>query len=133
MFVNVYDSRPAGLGIWASLGITGGSGDRCQMYSSGATMQMQNYDTSVAQVLTTGDTRNYGTNKAAYALETNNFAFVSNGGTVGTDTTGTIGTKTLLVLGRGADYGTDMINDHINSFKYYPTRVNNTQLQLLTQ
>lgn len=132
MFINVYDSRPAGSGIWASLGTTG-SGDRCQMYSSGATMQMQNFDTSVAQVLATGGTRNYGTNKAAYALETNNFAFVSNGGTVGTDITGTIGTKTLLVLGRGADYSTDMINDHINSFKYYPTRVNNTQLQLLTQ
>ena len=132
MFVHVYDARPTGYGIWASLGTTSIT-DRCQMYSNGATMQMQNYSGGVAQVSTTGGSRVYGANKAAYALQDANFAYVSNGGTVGTTSTGTFGTKTLLVLGRGADYSNDMINDHVLKFKYYPTRAINTQLQLLTQ
>ena len=132
MFVHVYDARAAGYGIWASLGTTS-STDRCQMYSSGTNMMMQNYVGSVAQVSTTGGGRVYGTNKAAYALQDANFAYVSNGGAVGTTATGTLGTKTLLVIGRGADYSTDMINDHVLKFKYYPARVINTQLQLLTQ
>ncbi len=132
MFVHVYDARPTGNGIWASLGTTSIT-DRCQMYSNGATMQMQNYSGGVAQVLGAGGSRVYGVNKAAYALQDANFAYVSNGGTLGTKSTGTLGTKTLLVLGRGADYTNDMINDHVLKFKYYPSRVINTQLQLLTQ
>jgi len=76
--------------------------------------------------------------KMAYAWDTNNFAIVANGGTVATDTSGTLagaGVLTRMVI--GGDFvaiPNDIYfkNGHIRSLKYYPTRLPNAQLQALT-
>jgi len=78
--------------------------------------------------------------KTAYAWDTNNFAICANGGAVVTDTTGTLagaGVIDSVTLG-GDFYQTSgpnsiyMKNGHIRSWRYYPTRLTNAQLQSLT-
>jgi len=78
--------------------------------------------------------------KTAYAWDTNNFAICANGGAVTTDTSGTLagaGVITSVTIG-GDFYQTagpnsfSMKNGHIRSWKYYPTRLTNAQLQALT-
>jgi hypothetical protein len=84
---------------------------------------------------TAGDLYGLGTpltvgNKVAAAMEENDSAAVLNGGTVDTDTaTGTPITATHFHLG---NYGTEWLNGHIKSIKYYPRRLTNAQLQDLT-
>jgi len=76
--------------------------------------------------------------KMAYAWDTNNFAIVANGGAAGTDTSGTLagaGVLTRMVI--GGDFvaiPNDIYfkNGHIQSLKYWPTRLSNAQLQALT-
>jgi len=78
--------------------------------------------------------------KIAYAWEANNFACVANGGTVALDNTGSVaGTGVITSISIGIDfYQTSGPNDiyskngHIKSFKYFPTRLSNAQLQTLT-
>jgi hypothetical protein len=76
--------------------------------------------------------------KMAYAWDTNNFAIVANGGSVGTDTSGTLasaGVLTRMVIGGDfVSIPNDIYfkNGHIQSLKYFPTRLSNAQLQTLT-
>lgn len=68
--------------------------------------------------------------KLAAAYKVNDFAASASGGTVATDTSGTVPTVTQLRLGvSGAG---DTINGHLRSLRYYPTRLTNAQLQALT-
>jgi hypothetical protein len=66
---------------------------------------------------------------AVYKL--NDFAAVIDGGTVGTDASGTVPTVDRLNIGSGATGGSPL-NGHIRSLAYYNTRLPNTQLQTLT-
>ena len=68
--------------------------------------------------------------KFAGAYATDNFAAVINGGTVGTDTSGTVPSVDRLSIG-GLN-GFSQIAGHIRSIRYYPTRLTNAQLQALT-
>jgi hypothetical protein len=76
--------------------------------------------------------------KMAYAWDTNNFAIVANGGSVATDTAGSLaGAGVLTQLVVGGDFVSSPLdiyfkNGHIRSLKYYPTRLPNAQLQSLT-
>lgn len=78
--------------------------------------------------------------KAAYAWDTNNFAICVNGGSVATDTGGTLaGAGVITSVTIGGDFyqnsgpnSVNMKNGHIRSWKYYPTRLSNAQLQALT-
>jgi len=78
--------------------------------------------------------------KTAYAWDTNNFAICANGGAVATDTGGTLaGAGVITSVTIGGDYyqtsgpnSVNMKNGHIRSWKYYPTRLTNAQLQALT-
>jgi len=64
----------------------------------------------------------------AYAA--NDFAVCQNGGSVGTDTSGTLPTVTALYIGQnGVSAAT---NSHIQRIAYYPTRLPNATLQALT-
>ena len=65
-----------------------------------------------------------------YAL--NSFAGSLNGGTPGTDTSGTLPTVNALYIGREGAGGASL-NGHIRSLRYYPARLTNAQLQTLTQ
>lgn len=68
--------------------------------------------------------------KMAYAFKANDFAFSVNGAAVGADASGTIPTVNQLQIGRvGA---TVLLNGHIRSIRYYPSRLTDAQLQALT-
>jgi hypothetical protein len=78
--------------------------------------------------------------KTAYAWDTNSFAICANGGSVGTDTGGSLaGAGVITSVTIGGDFyqtfgpnSVNMKNGHIQSWKYYPTRLPNAQLQALT-
>jgi len=68
--------------------------------------------------------------KAAYSIAESNSALSVNGSSVVIDQTTTIAGKTasLFELGKGSSF----LNGHIKSFKYYPRRLTDAQLQELT-
>lgn len=68
--------------------------------------------------------------KQAGAYKANDFAACVNGGTVATDTSGTVPTVTQLRIGvSGAG---DYINGHLRRLTYYPTRLSDAQLAALS-
>jgi hypothetical protein len=69
--------------------------------------------------------------KMAGAYKVNDFAGVLNGGTVQTDTSGTV-PSSIAQLGLGTRLGGVYMNGHIRSVRYYPVRLSNAQLQALT-
>jgi hypothetical protein len=66
--------------------------------------------------------------KFASAYKENDFASVTTGA-VATDTSGTVPTVTQLALGSGT--GAGILNGHIRSITYYPSRLANAQMQEL--
>ena len=70
--------------------------------------------------------------KAALAYRVNDFAASFNGGTVGTDTLGTLPTVDRLTIGSGWTGSNFQLNGHIRQIAYYNTRLPNAQLQALT-
>jgi hypothetical protein len=71
--------------------------------------------------------------KSALTYANNDFAQSTNGAAVTTDTSGTFPAFTNFTLGNNASGGPRPINTPISIFKYYPARVANAQLQLMTQ
>lgn len=72
--------------------------------------------------------------KQAFAYDTNNFAASKNGSLVGTDTSGDLVTSpSLMRIGNTDGNASYYYNGWIQKVKYYPARVSNTQLNLLTQ
>lgn len=68
--------------------------------------------------------------KVALAYRANDFAFCVNGGTVGTDTSGTVPTvNTLRLFGQGI--GTPA-NGHVRQLAYWPMRLADAELQAIT-
>lgn len=72
------------------------------------------------------------TTKDAFAYKQNNFGESCNGATPKTDSTGTVPTVDRLYIGTNWAGAGNFLNGHIRSFKYYPTRLSNGQLQSLT-
>jgi len=70
--------------------------------------------------------------KIAYAYQANNFAASVNGGTVGTDVSGTVPTVDRLFLGVTGSGGGAALNGHVRQIAYYNSRLPNAQLQTLT-
>jgi hypothetical protein len=71
--------------------------------------------------------------KQAGAYAANDFAASVDGGTVGTDVSGSLPVApTTLRIGQAA-IGSAFANGHIRRIRYYPTRLPNAQLQVLTQ
>jgi len=71
------------------------------------------------------------TGKLIGAYKTDDFAAAFNGGTVATDTSGTIPVVNQLTIGRRQD-GVSYLNGHISRISYYPRRLTNSELQALT-
>jgi len=69
--------------------------------------------------------------KQAIAYAANDFAYTCNGGTVQTDTSGTVPTVDRLSLGVQFT-SNNWLNGYLRKVAYYPTRLANTQLQALT-
>lgn len=118
---------------WSSLGQAGTTGERATLYISGTQAYIQNYIGSVSQANQSIGTFSAGVNKIGFALQDNNMAYSLNGNAPTLNTSAIIGTKTILQIGRVVDYSLQMANGPVQGFKYYPSRINNTQLQLLTQ
>jgi hypothetical protein len=68
--------------------------------------------------------------KVATAYKLNDFAQSTNGGSVTTDTSGTIPTVTQMRIGSGTDVS--VLNGHIRRITYFNRRLANSELQLLS-
>ncbi len=68
--------------------------------------------------------------KVATAYKLNDFALTTNGGSVTTDTSGTIPTVTQMRIGSSA--GVASMNGHIRRITYFNRRLANSELQLLS-
>jgi hypothetical protein len=68
----------------------------------------------------------------AYAYRTNDFVASRNGGTVVTDTTGTLPSPTALGIGSNAANAL-FLSGHLRSIAYFNNRLSNAQLQALTE
>ena len=70
--------------------------------------------------------------KIASAFQTDNFAISQDGSTPATDTSGTMSNHVNLFLGATVD-NTWFLNGHLSQLIYYPVRVSNSQLQILSR
>ncbi len=68
----------------------------------------------------------------AVAYKENDFAGIKSGGSLVTDTLGTVPTLNRMVIGADRLGATSFLNGHIQRLAYYPTRLPNTTLQALT-
>jgi hypothetical protein len=99
---------------------------------SGGTSTLQVVDANVTQVnlaAVPAITFDGTVFKFASAYKLNDFASVTTGA-VATDTSGTVPTVTQLSLGGPSTTG--VLNGHIRTFTFYPSRLTNAQLQALT-
>ena len=69
--------------------------------------------------------------KFAAAFASGSYAACFNGGTVATASTATVNSPTQMTIGHFPS-PTNFINGHIRSIRFYPTRLNDAQLQALT-
>lgn len=95
------------------------------LVNTGNTTQAQIY--SAAGSVSAGSV-----NKQAGAFQKNDFAFVFDGSLSGVDTSGEVPPVTTVTLGALAT-SQQQLNGHIKQIQYYPKRLSNTELQLLTQ
>jgi hypothetical protein len=72
-----------------------------------------------------------GVSQVAVAYQLNNFAISLNGGSLNTDTSGTVPTVTQAQIGNRAS-GDRNMNGHIRTLTYYPQRLADAQLQALS-
>ena len=70
--------------------------------------------------------------KDAFAYKINDFAESCNGATTRTDTMGTVPIVNRLYIGTNWNASGNFLNGYIRSFKYYPTRLSDAELQSLT-
>jgi hypothetical protein len=82
--------------------------------------------------LSTGALAPTSVSKIAGAYKADDFARSFNGTVAATDLLGTVPAANRLLIGSGL-VGVNELNGHIRSFKYYPTRLSNGQLQTLTK
>jgi hypothetical protein len=71
------------------------------------------------------------TNKIGAALAANDFAAVISGGTVVTDTSGTVPTVSQMFIGN-YNNSSSYLNGHIRQITYIPRRISNSELQART-
>ena len=70
--------------------------------------------------------------KGAYSYQTNNFSICLDGGSVTSDTTGTVPTTNILRIGSSV-VATNLMCGYFKSIKYYPRALTATQIQELTR
>ena len=106
-----------------------------KMNNSADSIQLTSYDEAgVLQVDISGNTPQVVQGqfkKSGFVLKKDDFAQVSDGGTVQTRTSGNMPNPDILKIGE-SHVGTSQLNGHIKSIKYYPRRLTNAQLQDIT-
>jgi hypothetical protein len=83
-----------------------------------------------ADINNAGSFANNATVKVAGAYAVNDFATSQGGGTVGTDTSGTLPTVTTLYL--GSNGAASYASSYLRRITYYPRRLSNAELQAIT-
>ena len=83
-----------------------------------------------ADINNSGSFANNATVKVAGAYAVNDFATSQNGGTAGTDTSGTLPAVTALYL--GSNGAAQYASSHLRRITYYPRRLTNDELRTLT-
>ena len=101
---------------------SGGGGNINALVTTGGVLQAQTINGGLATA---------GTYQYANAYQVNNFASSANGGTVATDTSGTVPTIDRLYFG-ATSTGSPTLNGHIRQIAYYPRRLANAELQGIT-
>lgn len=125
--------RPGGFPAIASIN-NGSLSDRINLIAAGGSLFRGSVVTAgVSQAdMSTGTYTINSIGKIAVATKANDFALAASSGVIQTDTSGTMPSVDRLQLGFQTG-GLDVLNGHIRSFKYYPTRLSNGQLQTLTK
>ena len=124
--------RPGGFPVIASIN-NGSLSDRINLIAS-TTAQFRGsvVAANVAQAeIATGTYTVNSIGKIAVATKANDFALAASSGVIQIDTSGTMPPVDRLQLGFQTG-GLDVLNGHIRSFAYYPTRLSNETLQSLT-
>lgn len=109
----------------------GGTNERMllQIADTGGT-EFAVIDGGVAQASISGGTYSAGdVSRVAAAYKANDFAHVLDGGTVGTDSSGTLPTVNAMNLGHQAGL---YLNGHLRFVEYIPKRVSNAELKVLS-
>jgi phage gp46-like protein len=112
----------------------GGGAERMLVYRTaarGATLQVRDDNVNTASLFagTLGDSA-FGTIAAAWAQDS--FAVSLNGAAVALDSSGTLPTVNTLTLGTDPASSSNACDGHIRRLRYYPKRLTNTALQLLS-
>jgi hypothetical protein len=129
-----YFTTTAGIGAAASITLDDGTSNNAAVLrvDTGRSAYLRDTNVGVA-AFGIGSFTSNSTVKHAMAYAVNNVNASANG-TLGTlDNSATVPTFNTLRVGvdRGAAFGS--LNGHIQKAKYYPSRISDTQLQLLTQ
>ena len=128
-----YEVEPAAVSFPFAYEFSDGTSSDRILSNAGATAHLAVVDGGASQADIDAGTITAGAfNKAAQAFSANDFAAVIAGGTVGTDTSGTMPTVTTLRLGYQFN-GVNFLNGHIKRLTYFPTRRTNADLQGLTR
>lgn len=112
--------------------LNSGTTNFIQFCFNGASLAYNVINSSVGQAsLSVGSTQNnFETVVTSYKV--NSFKIIKEGGAIGSDTSGTIPSVTVLRIGTNL-YGVTHIRGGISYLKYYPVQPSNSQLQLLSQ
>lgn len=102
------------------------------MQRSGSNLQWIAQTGGVTQAALSGASIASVPNKTAIGFALNDFAASVNNGSPTTDSLGTMPTGINTVWIGGNNAGANSWNGHIRRLRYYPRRINNTQLQALT-
>jgi hypothetical protein len=128
-----YEVKPAAVSFPFAYEFSDGTANERILSNAGAAAHLAVTDGGASQADIDAGTITAGVfNKAAQAFSANDFAAVIAGGTVGTDTSGTMPTVTTLRLGYQFN-SVNFLNGHIKRLTYFPTRRTNADLQVLTR
>ena len=107
--------------------------DKNSSYSNVATALILNSGSSVAHFNNTTDSFTKDKVLVALSVKNNDFAASHNGGTVESDTSGTLATNfNSIGIGRYPPSGGYELNGHFQRFIYYPKQLSDSQLKTLT-
>ena len=107
--------------------------DKNSSYGNVATALILNSGSSVAHFNNTTDSFTKDKVLVALSVKNNDFAASHNGGTVESDTSGTLATNfNSIGIGRYPPSGGYELNGHIQRFIYYPKQLSDNQLKTLT-
>lgn len=123
---------PGGMHVAAIL-FDGANYHRILPYSGGMNGKTNLANVAQADVIQAQPSLN-ARHKTAYGYQLDNFALVTDGGTVGTDGSGTatVAANRLLLGASGSVVGVGYLNGHIRSVRYYRSRLANDAMRSLT-